>query len=99
MAAQALFDDLIQTLEGAAADEQDVLGIDLNEILVRMFASTLRGNVCDSPLNDLEERLLHTFARDIAGNRRIIGFACNLINFVNVDDATLGARHVKIGDL
>src|SRR6185312_799353 len=99
MAAQTLFDDLIQTLEGAATNEQDVLGIDLNEILVRMFAPTLRWNVRDSALDDLEELLLHTFARDIAGNRRIIGFARDLINFVNVDDATLGARHVKIGDL
>ena len=36
-----LGDDVFQTGEGAPHDEQDVGGIDLDEVLLRMFASTL----------------------------------------------------------
>ena len=35
-------DDLFQAGKGAAADEQDVGGVDLDEILVRMLAAALR---------------------------------------------------------
>src|SRR6185437_16526939 len=64
-----------------------------------MLAATLRRNVRHSALDDLEERLLNTFARDITGYRRVIGFARDLVNFVHIDDAALGARHVEVGDL
>src|SRR6185437_9471973 len=38
----ALRDDLLQPGEGAAADEQDVGGVDLQELLLRMLAPALR---------------------------------------------------------
>src|SRR5688500_1809963 len=38
----ARFDDLVEPIERAPADEQDVLGVDLDVFLLRMLASTLR---------------------------------------------------------
>jgi hypothetical protein len=37
-----LFDDAVEPCERTATDEQDVRRVDLNELLVRMLASTLR---------------------------------------------------------
>src|SRR5262249_39713108 len=55
-------DDLLEPIEGAAAHEQDVGGVDLQEFLLRMLASTLRRHRRDGALHDLEQGLLHTLA-------------------------------------
>ena len=54
-------DILIQTVEGTAADEQDVGGVDLDELLLRMLAAALRENIAHSTLQDLQQGLLHAF--------------------------------------
>ncbi len=64
-----------------------------------MLASTLRGNVGDRAFQNLQESLLHAFAGDIAGNRRILVFASNLVDFVNLNDASLCSAYVAIGRL
>jgi hypothetical protein len=64
-----------------------------------MLASTLRWNIGDRSLKNLEQRLLHTLARDVAGNGRIFILASDLVDFVDVDDASLGAGHVAVGCL
>ena len=75
--AESLFADAASyhTLEPykcAAADEQDVGGVDCGELLVRMLASALRRNVCNRAFQNLKlKRLLHAFAGDIAGDRRV----------------------------
>ena len=87
--ADALLDDLLEPLEGAAADEQDVRGVDLDEVLVRMLAAALRRHVGDRPLEDLQQRLLHALAGDVARDRRVVGLARDLVDLVDVDDAAL----------
>src|ERR1700694_4810459 len=57
-AAHPLFDDLLKPVERPTADEQDVGGVDLDEILVRVLAPALRRHVGDSALEDLQQRLL-----------------------------------------
>src|SRR5262249_23696881 len=57
--ADALLDDLLEPIESAAADEEDVGRVDLNEVLVRMLASALRRDVGNGALEDLQQRLLH----------------------------------------
>src|SRR3546814_10645902 len=42
LALQAVGDDLLEAGEGAAADEEDVGRVDLQELLLRMLAATLR---------------------------------------------------------
>src|SRR4029077_8364829 len=57
--ADALLDNLLQAVERAAADEQDVGRVDLDEILVRVLAAAVWRNIRDSALEDLQQRLLH----------------------------------------
>src|ERR1700722_902457 len=95
----ALGDELFQAGEGAAADEQDVGGVDLQEFLLRMLAAALRRHRGDRAFHDLQQRLLHTFARDVAGDRRVIGFAAYLIDLVDIDDAALRAFDIVVGGL
>src|SRR5690606_23665789 len=92
--ADTLLDDLLETFEGAAADEQDVPGVDLDVFLVRVLAAGLRRDVGDSALDDLEEGLLHAFAGDVAGDARVVRLAGDLVDLVDVDDAALGAGHI-----
>ena len=50
-------------------------------------------------LEDLQQRLLHTLTGDIAGDRRVLALAGDLVDLVDVDDAGLGALHVVVGGL
>ena len=97
--ADAPADDLLQPDKSPAADEQDVRGIDGREFLVRMLASALRRNVGDRAFQNLQQSLLHAFARDIAGDRRILVLAADLVDFVDIDDALLGAADIAVGGL
>src|SRR6186997_1667129 len=62
----APIDRLVEADERAAADEQDVAGVDLEELLMGVLASALGRDVGDRAFEDLQERLLHAFARDVA---------------------------------
>src|SRR5579859_96262 len=97
--ADALLDDLLEPVERATADEQDVGGVDLDEILVRVLAPALRRNVGDRALEDLQQRLLHALAADVARDRRVVGLARDLVDLVDVDDSALGAADVEVGSL
>src|SRR5688572_4729333 len=92
-------DVLVEADEGAAADEEDVRGIDLNELLMRMLASALRRNIRDGAFENLQEGLLHPFAGHVARDRRILGFPSDLVDLVDVDDAALRALDVVVGRL
>ena len=50
-------------------------------------------------LQDLQQRLLHTLARDVAGDRRVLALAGDLVDLVDVDDAGLGLLHVEVSGL
>ena len=47
-------DDLLEAREGAAADEEDVGGVDLQELLLRMLAAALRRNRGNRAFHDLQ---------------------------------------------
>src|SRR5690606_38802524 len=94
---QAPLDDLVEAYERATHDEEDVAGIDLQEVLLRMLATTLGRHVGHRPLDDLQERLLHAFTRNVAGDGRVVALATHLVDFVDVDDSALGALDVVIG--
>ena len=92
-------DNLVQTHECAAADEQNVRRIYRGKFLMWMLASPLRWNVGDRSFQNLQQSLLHTLAGNIAGNRRILVLTADFVDFVNVDDARLCPPHVTIGGL
>ena len=83
-------------VERAAADEENVRRIDLDELLLRVFASALRRDRGDRPFQDLQQRLLHTLAGDITRDRSVLALAGYLVQLVDIDDAALGAFHIKI---
>src|SRR6266852_5634378 len=89
-------DDLLQAGERTTADEQNICGVDLQELLLRMLAAALRGNRGNRALHDLQQRLLHALTRNVPGDRRIVGFAADL---VNLNDAALRALDVVVGRL
>src|ERR1700728_4343459 len=92
-------DDLFQPGKCAAADEQDIRGVDLEEFLLRMLAAALGRNTCNRAFHDLEQRLLHALAGNVAGDRGVVGFARYLVDLVDVDDAALCALDVVVGRL
>ena len=84
---------LVQSIKGTAADEEDVGGIDLDELLLRVLAATLRR---DRAFQDLQQRLLHALAAHIAGDGRVLAFAGDLVDLIDIDDADLSLLHVEI---
>ncbi len=99
LAADAALDDLVEPGEGPAADEQDVGGVDLDELLVGVLAPALGRHRRRGALQDLEQRLLDALARDVPGDRRVLALAGDLVDLVDVDDPGLGPLHVVVGGL
>src|SRR5262245_5337913 len=64
-----------------------------------MLASALRGNIRDGSFQNLQQRLLDAFTRNVAGDRRVFVFLGNLVDFVDIDDALLGFLDVTVGGL
>ncbi len=92
-------DDVFEPGERSGDDEQHVRRVDLDELLVRVLATALRGHRRDRALEDLQERLLDALPRHIAGDRRVLGLAGDLVDLIDVDDAGLGALRVEVGRL
>ena len=92
-------DDLVDAGERTAADEQDVGGVDLDELLVRVLAPALGRHRGGGALEDLQQRLLHALAGDVTGDRRVLALAGDLVDLVDVDDAGLGLLDVVVGGL
>ncbi len=75
---------------------KNVVRVDLDELLMRMLASALRRDVGNRALDDLQQRLLHALAGDVARNGGVLALAGDLVDLVNIDDAALGELHVVI---
>ena len=98
-AAHSLLDYLLDAVECAAADEEDIRGIDLDELLLGMLSAALRGNIGNRALDYLEQRLLNAFAADISCYRRILRLSRYFINLIDIDYAALGALYVVVRSL
>ena len=64
-----------------------------------MLAAALRRDRSHRAFHDLQQRLLHALTRHVARDRGIVGLAADLVDFVDVDDAALGALDVVVGGL
>src|SRR5262245_32236119 len=91
--------NLFETDESSAANEKDLLGIDLDVLLVWMFAASLRRHIADGSFKNFQERLLHTLTGDVACNADILCLASDFVDLVNVNDAHFGALDVVVGIL
>ena len=92
-------DDFVEPDERAAANEKDVAGVDLQEVLLRMLASAFGRHVGHRALDDLQQRLLDAFATDVAGDGWVVALARHFVDFIDVDDAALRAFDVVVGVL
>ena len=97
--ADAALDYLLQSNKGSANDEEDVGGVNGCELLVRMLAATLRRHIGNRAFQNLEQRLLHAFTGNIAGDGRILILAADLVDLIDIDDAGLSTRNVSVGGL
>src|SRR5205814_10215134 len=95
----APLDEIFDPVEGASADEEDVGGVDLDVLLLVVLLAAARSDVGAGALDDLEERLLHALAADIAGGARRIALARDLVELVDVDDATVVLVRVVVGEV
>ena len=59
----------------------------------------LGGTFAIGAFDDLEQRLLHALAGDVARDRRVVALARDLVDLVDVDDAALRALDVVVGVL
>src|SRR5579872_774741 len=92
----AIEDDLLESRERSTADEEDVAGVDLQELLLRVLAAALRRDRGDRALDELEQRLLHALARYVTRDRGVVGLARDLVDLVDVDDAGLRLLDVVV---
>src|SRR3954452_20416038 len=99
LALEAVGDDLLESGECTTADEQDVGRVDLQELLLRMLAAALRRDRGGGAFHQLQKRLLHTLARDIARDRRIVRLAADLVDLVDVNDSALRLLDIVVGRL
>src|SRR5438046_7894172 len=60
------------TLFRSAADEEDVGGVDLEELLLGVLPPPFGRHAGRRPFDDLQEGLLDSLARDVAGDRRVV---------------------------
>ena len=97
--ARAALGDLVQAHERAAADEEDVLGLDLDVLLLGVLAAAGGRDAGERALDDLEERLLDALAGDVARDGDVAGLARDLVDLVDEDDALLGLLDVHVGGL
>src|SRR5690554_2820051 len=95
--ADAPRDDVGETLEGAAGDEEDVAGIDLDELLLGAISRSLRGDHHFRALDHLQERLLHAFAAHVAGGGGAVAATADLVDLVDADDPAAGALDIAVG--
>src|SRR5882762_6279833 len=94
--AQPALNHFFQTNKRAAADEKNVRRIDREEFLMRVLSSALRWHIGNRSFENLQQCLLHALARNVTSDRRVLVFATDLVDFVNIDNALLRAFDVAI---
>ena len=90
---QAVHLHLVEVGEGTGADEEDVAGVDLHEIMLVPVLRDVEGHEDLAPFEQFQQGLLHAFAADVAaagagaGAARAAG---DLVDLVDEDDPALG---------
>ena len=99
IAAHAFLHHVIEANEGSTTNEQDLARIDLDAVLIGMFAATLRRHIGHGALEHFQKGLLNAFSRHVACDRGIFAFASDFVDFIDIDDPSLGLLHIHIGFL
>ena len=70
---------LFDSVECSSANEENVVRVDLDVVLIGVFAPTLGGHVDDGAFEQLEHALLYAFTTDISRDRGVVSLACYLV--------------------
>src|SRR6185437_3093640 len=89
-------DDLVHAVKCTAADKEDILGVDLDQLLLGMFPASLWRDKYVRTFQQFEQALLYTFTADVAGNRRVISLSGDLIDLIDVYATPLGGCYVIV---
>src|SRR5947209_3210106 len=82
--AHSPLDNPLQANESAAANEKDVGGVHTDIFLLRMLAPALGRDVANGPFQNLQQRLLNAFTRDVSRDGNILGLTGDFINLINI---------------
>src|SRR6185437_13334966 len=89
-APDALTNDVFEADESAAADKENIRGVDLEKFLLGMLSSSFRRDTRHRAFDDFQQRLLHAFTGNVPGDRRVVRLPGNLVDFIYIDDSALG---------
>ncbi len=87
--ADPALDDRNNAIKGAAADEENVGGVDVDGLLLGVLPAALGRNAGHRAFQDFQQRLLHALAADVPGDGLVLRLSGDLIDFIDVDDAPL----------
>ena len=88
--------NFFETVKRTAANEQNVGGVNVDCLLLWVFAPALGRDAGNSSLQNFQKCLLNAFAAYVTGNRLIFRLAGNLIDFIDIDNAPLRFENVVI---
>ena len=92
----ATANSLINAVKGAAANKENIRCIDLQHFLVRMLTTSLGRYIGFRTFEDFQQSLLNAFSGNIACNRRIFRLSGNLIDFIDIDNASFSLGNIKV---
>ena len=59
------------------------------------FSDVIR-NTCNGSFQDLQKCLLYALTGHISGNGSVLGFSCDLVDLINIDDSVLRTFNIVI---
>ena len=93
---KSLGDDFLKPDERTPADEEDVGRVESFGFVMRVVTTASKRNVDCAALDHLENGLLDTLATNIPSGADVLRFGSQFVEFVDVDDASLGCLNVIV---
>ena len=66
---------------------------------MRMLSSTLRRNTCNSAFQNFQKCLLYTLSGNITSDGNILGFTCDLVDLIYINNSVLCSVNIIISSL
>ena len=71
----------------------------MQALLIRVLSAALRRNVGNCTLDYLEQSLLNALTAYITGDGHILRLSCDLVDLIDINDASLGSLDIIISRL
>ena len=93
---QPSFDNGLKPDKCPATNDQNILGVHLDEFLMGMFAAALWRDACHLAFKNFQKCLLYPFARDIPSDGWVLGFAADFVDLININYAGFGTLDIAV---